>query len=44
MPKGYYTNYSYMGYVQWLDQYLPFATRDEYIDYISSSKGENYEH
>lgn len=43
MPKakGYVTPGGYMGYVD--GQYQLFATEDEYLDYISQSKGKgNY--
>lgn len=41
MAKGYYTNYSYMGWVPWLHRYIRFATREEYLDYISNTEEED---
>lgn len=31
--KGFYTNYSYHGWIPWLGRYMVFATEGEYEEY-----------
>jgi len=38
--KGYYTNYSYNGYVEDEDRYIEFASEGDYKDYISEEDEE----
>lgn len=41
MARGYYVQYGYMGWVPWLHRYIRFATREEYLDYISNTEEED---
>ena len=34
--KGYYTRYSYFGYVEWAGDYMQFVNEDEYLEYLES--------
>ena len=35
--KGYWTGYSYRGYIPWLGEYKSFVSEEEYLDYIESN-------
>ena len=39
-PKGYYIGTGYMGWVPWYNNYILFATEEEYYDYINERKDE----
>lgn len=32
MPKGYYVGYGYMGWIQESNNYILFATEEEYLE------------
>lgn len=34
MLKGYYTSSCYKGYIEDIDQYMPFASERDYIEYM----------
>lgn len=38
--KGYWNHVGYMGYVEWLGDYMLFATDGDYIEYLEAYKGE----
>ncbi len=39
MPKGYFTNYGYMGFVD--NEYRLFASESDYLSYISEKGDDN---
>lgn len=38
MPKGYYTDYSYYGYIPWEHKYKQFENETAYKEYLEEGK------